>query len=55
MLASHLDRSVAEDVRHSIALTIGLSSLEVERSRARAAITALEAEADHLRDGAPRA
>ncbi|MQM12692.1 hypothetical protein Taro_045609, partial [Colocasia esculenta] len=31
MLASHLDRSVAEDVRHSIALTIGLSSLEVER------------------------
>ncbi|MQL94082.1 hypothetical protein Taro_026731 [Colocasia esculenta] len=55
MLASHLDRSVAEDVRHSIALTIGLSSLEVERSRARAAITALEAEADHLRGGAPRA
>ncbi|MQL78804.1 hypothetical protein Taro_011239, partial [Colocasia esculenta] len=49
MLASHLDRSVAEDVRHSIALTIGLSSLEVERSRARAAITALEAEADLLR------
>ncbi|MQL69389.1 hypothetical protein Taro_001672 [Colocasia esculenta] len=55
MLASHLDRSVAEDVRHSIALTIGLSSLEVERSRARAAITTLEADADYLRDGAPRA
>ncbi|MQM06809.1 hypothetical protein Taro_039640 [Colocasia esculenta] len=45
MLASCLDRSVAEDVRHSIALTVRLLSLEVEQNRIHASIAVLEAEA----------
>ncbi|MQL96552.1 hypothetical protein Taro_029230 [Colocasia esculenta] len=51
MLASCLDRLVTEDVRHSIALTVRLLSLEVEQNRIHAAIAVLEAEVDSLRAG----
>ncbi|MQL89257.1 hypothetical protein Taro_021830 [Colocasia esculenta] len=43
MLASCLDRSVAEDMQHSIALIIRLLSLEVEQNRIHVAIAVLEA------------
>ncbi|MQL71432.1 hypothetical protein Taro_003753 [Colocasia esculenta] len=49
MLASCLDRSVAEDAQHSVALAARLLSLEVEQSRIHATIAALEAEVDLLR------
>ncbi|MQL80932.1 hypothetical protein Taro_013386 [Colocasia esculenta] len=49
MLASCMDRSVAEEVQHSVALAARLLSLEVEQSRIHATIAALEAEVDLLR------
>ncbi|MQL80177.1 hypothetical protein Taro_012620, partial [Colocasia esculenta] len=49
MLTLCLDRSVAEDKQHSVALAARLLSLEAEQSRIHAAIAALESEADLLR------
>ncbi|MQL82897.1 hypothetical protein Taro_015378 [Colocasia esculenta] len=49
MLTLYLDRSVAEDKQHSVALAARLLSLEAEQSRIHAAIAALESEADLLR------
>ncbi|MQL98981.1 hypothetical protein Taro_031696 [Colocasia esculenta] len=49
MLASYLDRSVAEDMQDSIALAARLLSLEAKQSKIHATINALEAEVDLLR------
>ncbi|MQM05462.1 hypothetical protein Taro_038272, partial [Colocasia esculenta] len=52
MLASYLDRSVAEDAQDSVALAARLLSLEAEQSKIHATINALEAEVDLLRASA---
>ncbi|MQM22466.1 hypothetical protein Taro_055518 [Colocasia esculenta] len=52
MLASCLDRSVAEDTQHSVALAARLLSLEAEQSKIHTTIAALEAEVDLLRASA---